>query len=245
VNSSFCRIGIFALVVFIWATVITGCTSQNQEVPLYDDFNDNSIHSDLWQQRITGQQSKLEINDGLVEATAVNDPDGETGRAGLNFVNPNFEAFQADVRILAYHGDEKTRVRLEGFAYDTNLRTGQSRQGEVVFYFYVRTMGKVGYSIERCDDADCEARTLIAQDTIATVDPADLHTLTMGFDESKAYFRLDDGKTVTVDLVDEYPVGTAGWGYAGVRARSKAASESVTVEIDNIRVGTVKELFGR
>jgi hypothetical protein len=225
-----------------WVCLLVGCNSQ--EAALYDDFNSNSIQAELWQPRVTGNLSNLEIIEQALIATAINVPEGETGRAGLNFVNPNFEAFQADVRILSFQGTEKSRVRLEGYAYNTNLRLDQSKKGEIVFYLHLRTTGQVGYLIERCDDVDCETRTTIANDTIATVDPNDQHTLAMGFSGSQAYFRLDDRKTITVNVTDNYPVGTSGWGYAGVRARSKTASESVTAEIDNVRTGTIEEVFG-
>ena len=232
-----------ALIVISCITFYSACIGQ--EVSIHDAFNGSSISTHLWRERVTGRDSSLELNNGAVIATAVNDPGWETGRAGLNFVNPDFQAFQADVRILAFQGVEKTRVRLEGYAYDTGMRTDESLEGEVAFYLYIRTNGKVGYTIEKCNDAGCEDRTAIASDTFANVNPGDPHTLTLGFDDTTAYFRLDNRKTITVDVAETFPVGTSGWGYAGVRARSKEASESVTAGIDNIRVGTVGELFGQ
>ena len=103
----------------------------------------------------------------------MNGPNGETGRSGLSFVNPEFEAFQADFKIVEFKGKEKTRARLEGYAYNADTRVSESRQGEIALYFHIRATGQVGYAIEKYDDSACEARTTIARDTIATVNPGD------------------------------------------------------------------------
>ena len=221
-----------------------------ETLTLYDDFNSGSIPYDLWKKRLQGLESNVDIKNGVVIAATANDLTiGTGGKAGLNFIkeksfngpsvlNPDFQGFQADVKIIESTGKAWNLIRLEGNAYNTGIRIADNYQGEIYIDLALLPSGSVRYviGIWKAEGFSSYKVARITSAEIGLVDPHTTHTLFMGFDGNNALFRLDDNDLITVNIIDQYPVGTSGWRYASIRARSMGREAgSIVAEIDNVK----------
>ncbi len=258
---------------FLMGTFMMACSSSdsggsssstatnNETVEFYDTFEGTSLDSNLWTENLSGNGSTVTVSNGVLEVKAVNDGNPETpnGKAGVDFATSalSFQAFSAEAKVLNVTGEsiafaeDNSLLRLEGYAFNTGIRSNDEETGEVWIGIYLYASGRVRVYSEKCNDASCDPENidLIINEDILNVDLRDAHTLALGFDAASAriLFQIDDNPTrvVAVDT-SQFPVTTLGWRYASLRARSLSSfqSESITGEFDNVRVGSIEEIFG-
>lgn len=207
---------------------------------LYDDFSDpgGNIDFTLWgTQAGATAASTLEIVGGSLIATAVKDA-GVRADQGLWVANAtnvsltDFQAFRADFTILEATGNATNRAQIllglplenAGFFVDTGIN------------FYAS--GEVKYFIEIFNNLG-QPTTEVVSGTIAIVDPAVTHTLTIGWDGSNYNFQVDNIVPIIIPMSAETDISNANnWSWAAVRATVKDAGTGTTVaNIDNVQRG--------
>jgi hypothetical protein len=208
---------------------------------LYDDFSDpgGNIDFTLWDtQGGATAASTLEIVGGSLIATAVKDA-GVRADQGLWVANAtnvsltDFQAFRADFTILEATGNATNRAQIllglplenAGFFVDTGINFYAS--GEVIYFIEIFT--NLGLPT-----------TDIVSGTIATVDPAVTHTLSIGWDGSNYIFQVDNIVPIIIPMSAETDISNANsWSWAAVRATVKDTGTGTTVaKIDNVQGGS-------
>ena len=209
---------------------------------LYDDFNDPGGEIDTARWATQGgatPASTVEVINGALHATAIKDGvtranQGLWVQNATNVLLADFQAFRADFTILQATGDAVNRAQIllgiplatPDYFADTGINFYDT--GEVVYF--IEIFNRLNQPI-----------TEIASGTIATVNPAETHTLSIGWDGSNYIFQVDNIVPVVVPMTAETDISLSNnWEWAAVRSTVKDAGTGTTeVKIDNVELGSI------
>jgi len=174
---------------------------------LYDNFSGSRLDPARW----ASLDVVSEIQNGAwVSKAAAAGQAGEVTRAKnrLYFLNQNaVTAAKADLTVTAVQtsANASAQVRVFGGAfYNDGASTGTSDYtGDVAAYFrIISTDGgplQVNFQVERYEETNGDIATVIADETLGTVNVGETHTLQMSWDGSAFTYQLDGGAPRTFD----------------------------------------------
>ena len=222
--------------------VIDASGSTGFDFTLYDDFSSGVINPSLWvNQGGATPGSTLNVTNESLIAYAEK-TDDTRAREGVWISDPDSvlvsqsQAFQADFTILDSTGDSNNRAQiLLGLPYKVENTVTYTVDTGITF----SDTGRITYWVEIYNDGGL-AITSIDSGELGMVDPNSTNTLTVGFDGSNIQFSYNDESPVLVAVDNSYSIDTTGaWQWAAVRADARdAGTGSVTVSIDNVRIGS-------
>jgi hypothetical protein len=214
---------------------------------LYDDFSDpgEDIDLTLWNPEFSPFGTSLLIVNGALQATAVKNSavradQGLWVKDVTNVKMADFQAFRADFTILEATGDATNRAQiLLGFPLETEdyfVDTGINIYASGEVKYFIEIFNNLGQPIKG-----------IVYGTIATVDPAIVHTLSIGWDGSNYIFQVDNIVPAVIPMSAETDISNANnWSWAAVRATVKDTGTGTTVaKIDNVQRGRTARVLGQ
>lgn len=219
-----------------------------------EDFSSDSLGAWL-EPNLRGTSASLEVGDGVVAVTSGDDGSSvwfergqvETRATLSDEITILMSAMQASVRITAESSDASGRIEVLGMPFNTGINQDVGG-GDMFVRLTLHENGEVDYLLWHCADFICWDGDYLGGDTLATdVDTSVFHDLAFGCDSDAGtcYFRLDSEPVVPFDVdTEQFPFADTRWSWGVVRIKAGEDGNDLSGEFDNVKVGTLEEIFG-